>query len=472
MTLTVRVNAVEYSRYYDMNLVKITASTNAVDTTVATFRLVREDGFGTVTTKTGVVTAGKATATVDLAKDAFDADGIYRARYGKYHITATLPNLETADSAMFWVMPVTVRELKDKYLRGIDLLATNILEPQNWPFASLTGVEIVNTATTQMRGIFPLAWDGTAKTLTWDSGTAYTVDMTKSVISTQLINSKRSAYIEVSIVPDVLPTGSVTEQVILDFAEIEDDTLRSFLQDAYHDIQGRLFVALEPTTYDTERVGDTSYDPLVFTDEYTDPLTFYRDLFFPADKFLVVRFPHPWIFQHGFKRLEFFFNSTKTATIDISQWIVNMTKGNTGLVEFVPRVGATLIFAWFTTAGLAFLTRWASIPSAWHYRVTAGLPDLMNDGRDRVRAAIARRAAIEALVLAGLASAPGLTSENTSKDGVSQSKSYAQGPGGRYSQIVAQHVMFLFGSGGIGGPTGGEILKLRQRLLGLYGTTL
>lgn len=467
MTLAVRINGLEFSRYYDMNLIKITASTSAANSTIVTFTLIREDGYGVVATKTGVVAAGKATATIDIAKDCFDLDGVFRARQGKYHVHASVPTPEVADSSIFHIMVVTVKELKDKYMRGVDLLASGILEAQNYPFPLLTGVDIVNTAASQTRGIYPIVWDAAAKTLSWTGGTPVVIDMTQSSLLTQLVNLQASSYIEVRVVPDELPLSNVTQTVILDSAEIEDDVLRSFIHDAYQDIQGRLFVALEPTTYDTERVGDTSYDSTVFTDEYADPLTFYRDMFFPADKFLAVRFPHPWIFQHGFKRLEFFFNSIKTATIDKDQWLVNMTKGNTGLVEFVPKVGATLIFAWFTTAGLAFLTRWASIPSAWHYRVTAGLPDLFNEGRDRVRVAIARKAAIEGLVLAGLASTS-LTSESTSKDGVSQSRSYAQGPGGRYSQIILQHQTFLYGPNG----NSGEILKLRQRLLGLYGTTI
>lgn len=449
-----------------MNLVKATASTSDVGS--VTFDLIREDGYGKVSTLTGTVASGKANVTFDLAKDCFDVDGVYRAKQGKYHITATSADLTKADSTTFYVMVVPVREFKEKYLRGVDLLAAGVLEAQNKPFLSLTGVTITNSSTTQPPGIYVLAWDAVGKVMTWDGGTAVTIDLTKSFISTQLINAKRNAYIEVEVVTDELPTTNQSENVILDYAEIEDDVLRSFLFDAYQDIQGRIFVSLEPSTYDTERPGDTSYDSTVFTDEYMSPLTYYRDGFFPIDKFLSVRFPHPWIFQHGLKRLEFFFQSTKVSTIDINQWIVNYTQGNTGLVEFVPRVGATLIFAWFTTAGLAFLTRWPSIPSAWHYRLTAGLPDLFNEGRDRVRVAIARKAAIEALSLAGLASAPGLTGESTSKDGVSQSRSYSIGPGGKYSPQIQQHQMFLFGPNG----NSGEILKLRQRFLGLYGVTI
>lgn len=476
-TLAVRVAGTEFSRYgYNAsNFVPVTiATTGEADGVVATFTFVREDWNTSLASKTASIISGKAKATFDVAKDFFDSDGIYRAKMGNYHVTVTLPDATTANSASFWVSPVTVRELKDKWLRGVDLLASNILEPQNRPFASLTGVDVVNASTTQFKGIFALAWTaGSTNTLSWDGGAAYVVDLTQPVINVQLINGKQNAYVEVQIIPDLLPVGSVTENVILDYAEIEDSVLQSFLTDAYQDIQGRIFVALEPTNYDTERPGDTSYDSTVFTDEYVDPLTYYRDNFFPLDKFLAVRFPAPWIFHNGMKRLEAFFNSSKIASIDITQWIVNMQKKNTGLVEFVPKVSATLIFAWFTTAGLAFLTRWGSIPSFWHYRLVAGLPDMQNEGRGRVRSAIARRAAIEALVLAGLASAPGLTGESTSRDGVSQSRSYAQGQGGKYSQIVAQHQMFLFGPQGMqGGATGGEILKLRQFLLGLYGVTL
>lgn len=470
-TLSVRVSGSEFSRYYPpLDLIKATASTDANVGTVVTFTLVREDGYGTVATKTGTVASGLATATFDLKTDCEDTGGVYRAKQGIYHVTATITGPQSANSSSFYIMIVSVHELKFKYLRGVSLLAADIVQAQNAPFAALPGIEIVNTSETQFKGIFILAWGGTGTpTLSWDGGVASTIDMAQSAMNVVLVNSKRNAYIEVLVTPPDLPAGIVNQDVILDSAEVEDDVLRSFLIDAYQDIQGRLFVALEPSTFDSDRPTDAGYDATTpFADEYTDPLSYYRDSQFPADKFLSLRFPHPWILHSGVKRLQFFFNSSKVATINVTDWVVNMTRANSGLVEFVPKVAATLIFTWFATPALAFLTRWSTVPSAWHYRLDAGLPDLSKDGRGRVRVAVARRAAIEALVLAGLAAAPGYTSESTSKDGVSQSRSYASGPGGMYSQIIQQHQLFLFGPSG----NSGEILKLRQKLLGLYGVTI
>lgn len=468
-SLVLRTDSDEYSRYWDPKRV-ITAhvhATGAADGTSVIVTLVREDGipvaYGAVSTKTVTTTTQHVDVVFDLDKDCFDSDGFYRAKQSKYHIHAvTQDNQTAADSATFDIMVVCVDELKSLYLMGVDLLATNVVKPRVQP-QTVTGVQIVDSSTTQFDGIFTLTYTNATTALAWDGGTAVTIDITKPVVRTSLVNARANAYVDILVTSENLPTTDKTESIIMDYAQITDDQIRAYLKQAYGAIQGQIYVKLEPTTVNTETTGSLSYDGL-FYDERAESLTYYRQDWFT--KWFTLKTTYPYV--QKVHMLEAWFNATRAASIPVANWIVKNTVA--GMLEFVPSSGAVLSFFFYGVPSFAFMTAYAHIPSFWHYKMTVGLPDLKNeDVRVRARQLVARRAAIDVLQLAGLASAPGLTGESTSRDGISQSRSYFQGVGGRYSALIAAHQQFLYGDGK---GTVGEIARVRQRLIGLNMVTL
>lgn len=467
--VTVRMDSTEYSRYYRPTQ-KITAhvdATGAANGVVVTGTLIRQDGYGTVATKTAVVASAHADVVFDLAVDCNDVKGIYRAKQGRYKVHIIVSDASTnADSDEFDVMVLSVRELKERYLRGVDLRASNTIRPRQQP-RTITGVTIDDASDSQFRGVFTMVWDVGAKTLSWGDtqhgqGTAVVVDATTNA-EYLLTNKANTAYIQVQVVGELLPTSNKTEAIIMDYDSVEEEELRQFVINAYGEIQGRLYVRLEPTDIDTEDQSSPSYDSSVHTDEYVQPISYYRPEY--LKNWLIIKFPHPFLL--GISRIEGWFNSSKAFSVPIGDWIVkNQVAGE---VEFVAKQGAIMSWQFTGLPFFAFMYTFAHIPSFWHYRLTVGLPDLATDGnRTRVRDCIARYAAIDVLTLAGQASAPGLVGESTSRDGVSESRSYAQGPGGRYANIIQQHQQYLFGADG----ETGEVKRLKQRLLGLYMVTL
>jgi hypothetical protein len=270
----------------------------------------------------------------------------------------------------------------------------------------------------------------------------------------------------VTVVTENLPSSNQSETVIMDYDRIGDETLRRFLINAYGYAEGKLNVRLEPQTLETEDLTSAFYDSTKFSDEYVPADTYYRGDWY--GRWFHLKLPHPWILK--VHRLDAFFNTSRVATIQIDNWIV--INRMAGAVEFVPKTGALLSWVFYGVPSFAFMTTFSHIPSFWHYRLTCGLPDLRLDNyRQRARDVVAKLAAMDALVQAGLASAPGLASESTSRDGVSESRSYATGPGGRYSMVWKVHHDFLFGEDGTSGQ-GSEFAELKKKLLGLVMTTL
>lgn len=463
-SITVRMSSNEYSRYYrPLSVVTAKVTTvGAADGVTVTATLVRADGYGTVSTQTSTIASNAVTVSFDLNKDCFDSNSIYRAIQGVYTVHVTVSDSgTTADSKQFDIMLVSIKELKARYLRGVDLMASNKTTARSQP-KLVTGVTIADTSTGQMRGLSTLAWDATAKTLTWDGGTAVTIDTTVNA-EYLLVNASKTAYVEAEVAAELLPATNQSETIVMDYDTIEEEELRQFLLTATGIIEGKLYVSLEPRDFDTEGPTSPKYQSTVYTDRYVEPLAFYKPQW---DKnWLVVKLPYPYLINVS--RIEGWFNSSQAFGVDTASWIVK--NDIAGEIEFVPKQGAILSFQFYGVPFFAYMYQFNHIPSFWHFRITAGLKDLASDNvRTRVRECIARQAAIDVLTLAGLASAPGLTAQSVSRDGVSQSQTFAQGPGGRYANVILQHSTWLYGADGVSG----EIISLRKRLLGMMMTTL
>lgn len=461
-SLTVSVDQPEYSPYYDpLHIITAFVSTVGTDpASTVTITLIREDGYGIVLTvnKPLTIVSGAGTAQVQLdLTTAYDADAIFRAILGKYHVQAKASDSSvTANSETFRITPTPVQEMKDTLLRGIDMISSEVIRVQRQPVL-VTGATVGNVSTTQRRDIFPLVFTNTGPTLSWDSGTAVTVSRVGRHTYT-LVSSDESSWIEVTVQGELLPTSDKTESLIMDLDRIKDEDLMTLADRAYGQLQGRINTKLEPREVNTDNVGSVLYNSSEYVDEWMTPVSYYKVDW--ARKWFYVKFPTNNILKVW--RLDGFFQSSRALTVDISQWLTMNKKG--GEVEFVPKYGAILSFQFYGVPFFAYMHQFDFIPSFWHYRLTVGLEDLKNSvDRARVREALLRWAAMDALILAGTASAPGLIGESTARDGVSESRSYAQGPGGRYANIVTMHKEFLFGVDGFSG----EVKRLRDKFTGV-----
>ena len=97
----------------------------------------------------------------------------------------------------------------------------------------------------------------------------------------------------------------------------------------------------------------------------------------------------------------------------------------------------------------------------WHYWVIAGLRH-EHELHAPVRELIAKKAAYDAIALAGSAYAAGMQSRNTGRDGVNSGITYQQGY--PWASLANQYAQFLYG------PKldykGSQILKMKKRVVG------
>jgi hypothetical protein len=462
-SLNVSVDAPEYSPYYaPLRYITAFVDTDSSDpASTVTVTLVREDGYGDVMAASksldiaGVV--GTAQVTLDLLA-ARDSVGIFRAIKGRYHVRVKASDsILTAVSESFRITPCSVAELKDTLLNGIDMLASNVIKPLSQP-TNITGVTIVASSTTQLTGIFPLQFFSVGPYLSWDGGEQVRVATVSGRQVHVIANGDKTSWIQVEVQSQRLPNSDQTDNIVMDLDRVSDEDIAVIADRVYGSLQGRIQTFLEPRELDTDNIGSPLYDPAVFVDEFRDPVTYYKIDW--GRKWFSMKFPTSNIIR--VTRLGGFFQQSHAFEVPIDQWLVKNSKG--GLVEFVPKNGAILSFQFFGVPFFAYMHLFEHIPSFWHYHLTAGLPDLSNDfDRVRVRTALLRWVAMDVLVQAGMASAPGLIGESTAKDGVSESRSYAQGAGGRYANIVSVHKDFLFGPDG----NAGEVKSLRDKFVGV-----
>jgi hypothetical protein len=403
----------EYSRYHlDLSVITATilldTATPGATFNVALFRL---DVYGAVASKTFTTTAGTTQyqVTFDLNKDAVDSSGIYRARCGDYVIQVTDPNGNITNSNMFAVSIVPVKEIKEVWAFGVNFHFYEILRPLVQP-RLITGVEVTEVSPTHFKGPFPLVYDATAKSLSWNGGTAVPI-VGLAPQQLVLMDKRQMDYIIVNVVPILLPTTSQTETLVIDNGRLEDQYIIRQVRNSMATLEQQIMVKLEPTIIDTDPAKNG------FADQVGDPVTYYRPRTF--NKWMSLKIPYPSLLQ--IQSLTGYFNETQSATVPL-EWVT--WNERTGMVELVPSSAATVMWTFYNSIFvMAYLFNYESIPGFWHYRITAGLRDL-NDDRGIIREAIGKKATLELLNSAGSAYRAGYASQSLSRDGVSESNSY------------------------------------------------
>lgn len=454
-SLLVRPLKTEFSRYErDISVVTaILTPTGAVGGEQVTVTLERLEvgctglAFGPVSTK--VLTLSDDTPrqiTFDLQVDCIDAiSNTFTAIQGYYVIRAVSGNI-SGESAEFPISVVSVDGMKDEYLTGVSLAMPYITKALMQP-SLVTGVTILGQNDDHKRGVFTLAWDSTNRTLSWDSGPPVAV----ADGTLYLLNETQSDYVTVMVDVASLPLGDQIDSIIMDMPNMSDDQIRRHVWAAYDWVQSEMGTYLEPRVVDTDPTSD------VYTDFQLQPAVFFRS---SNMSWLTVRVPvQPLLYIHSLSA--YIGPNNKVFNFDPKQWLV--WNEQSSYIKFVPAATASIQML-ISSGGLVMpFASYIHVPNYWHYRLVVGLRDLVaGSKRAVVREAVSRKAASSILKEIGRSTTGPYSSVNVSKDGMSETRSYANSQYGPYGASIQQHEEWLKTN----------MIKLKQRIIGPVMTML
>lgn len=429
---------------------------NAGDT--VTVNLVRTSGYTdgttqTLATQTITATASQPSASVTFALEtlreypsailgaagpgsnliapAARDNGIYRGVAGTYEVQASVTNADgstgpAASSSAFRVTLIPSDELRQMWLRGIPLQALDVVAPLFQP-RQITGVRIRDVAQATLEGIYTLAYTtGTPATIAWSGGAPQAITGTSR--QTLVCQSQDGAsYVVLDVVPWQLPAASVSENILIAGSEFSDDNLQRYVSYATGELESDWYFYCEPHTSDTDPlISQAPYDvlqargavPSGYHVEHDErPMTYRR----PRD------FAHWMSFSLPRKQIQRvyylfgYFNQSQAVAIG-RDWIV--FDPLTGTLELVPDNGAVISWQFYGAAILQFFINYDTIPAFWHFGLASGLNDLHGEYQI-VRQAIAKQAAANILSAAGFAISGGAQTLSVSRDGVTDSRTYA-----------------------------------------------
>lgn len=349
----------------------------------------------------------------------------------------------SGSSPDFEVRIVTVERLKNEYLFGIPLYAGDFRFVKYQP-TNITGVTVTEVSRSHPLGLYPLTYtyinDGGTiiRQLSWAGGPLVTVNAPGVYILRRggsgsgagcmpklLSSALGQDYIVVRVAgPTFLPTSNQVDELIVQNRQLDDEALGKYLCSATDWLENvALAIYLEPTNVVTDRdpttiqfaAGINAPNP-IFTDPDYDyivgPLTYFVPR--SGEEWIGIQTPYPQIL-----RVDSLFGSiANTRVIDIDlDWIQHYPQG--GLLQLVP-FNQTIAFDFIGLIWVNAIRGAAAIPNFWHFNMIVGLRDTTCD----LQELIAKKAAMDALIMLGAAIRPGIGSVSMGRDGVSQSVSY------------------------------------------------
>lgn len=297
--------------------------------------------------------------------------------------------------------------------------------------ASGTGVDSISAA----EG--PTAFTGGESTfirsVSWNGGPSVQINGPGTIVlrgglggpAACLPDAASSEYICIKVSSTaLLPTSSISEEIIIDKKTLDDSTLREYIAEAISWLEEvELAVYLEPTNVVTDRdpttvqfaAGANAPTPIYTDTDYdfiVNPLTY----FLPHDgsSWIQIQTQFPQLL-----RVDSLYGAiANTRIIDIDlEWIEIAQQG--GLIQLVP-FNQEIAFDFIGLMRANALHNSTELPNFWHFNMIAGL----RDAPAVIREVVAKKAAINALAVAGMALRPGVGSLSLSRDGVSESVSY------------------------------------------------
>jgi hypothetical protein len=222
----------------------------------------------------------------------------------------------------------------------------------------------------------------------------------------------------------LLPTENVTEGILITKKTMDDDSIKRYIQQAVAWVEKDFLATyVEPTNVVTDRdpttiqysAGINAPAP-IFTDTDFDFIVSPLTYFVPRSqgKWVQIQTPFPQLL-----RVDSLYGAiANTRVIDIDlEWIEHSEQG--GMIQLVP-FNQEIAFDFIGLLWVNAIRGAAELPNFWHYNAIVGTRDATGD----IQELIAKKAAIDALVMAGQAIRPGLGSVSLGRDGVSESVSY------------------------------------------------
>ena len=288
-----------------------------------------------------------------------------------------------------------------------------------------------------------LSWNGGPVTSIVGSGT-YLLRRGETGPKANLSGYNSGEFVVVRISSTLLlPAVNTTEQILIDRKKLDDSSLASYIDNAVSWLENEVLMThIEPTNVVTDRdptavqysAGINGPTPIYVDADYdflVTPLTYYPNR---SGNWLQLQTPYPQVL-----RVDSLYGAiANTRIIDFDlEWIEINQHG--GLLQIVPfNQGVSFDFI-----GLVWINAFhgvAEIPNFFRHNFIVGLRDATPD----IRGVVAKKAAIDALTAAGLALRPGVGSVSLSRDGVSESVSYATSAQyGVFSASITTYKEFL-----------------------------
>lgn len=366
----------------------------------------------------------------NLVAPASRDNGIYRGVAGQYAITASVTNAgggtgPSATSETFRVTLVPTDELRDLWLRGVPLEALDVVAPLFQP-QQVTGVQISQVSQATAHGPYALAFTASPPALSWAGGPAQAVSGTGRQ---RLVcpSADGTSYIVAQIVPWLLPLAAVTETILIAGSQFSDASLQEYVTYATGALESQWYWFVEPHTSDTDPLLSTPAEdilqargavpPTYHVEQQEVPMTYRR----PRDFAHWMSFSLPRRQIQAVYYLYGYFNQSQAVSIG-RDWIVFDPVN--GVLELVPDNGAVISWQFYGAAILQFFVNYDTIPSFWHFGLATGLNSLFGEYAI-VREAVAKQASVNILSAAGFSLSGGAQSRSVSRDGVTDSRTYA-----------------------------------------------
>jgi hypothetical protein len=381
--------------------------------------------------------------------DIVDTEFINLIRRGFFFIKATSVSAPgvTASTADFPISLLTAQQLRDTYLFGLKLDASDTrnvkFQPQQITGVEIvevnaahpTGFEVLNYRYDSTYGIYHLSWGSGGPVVQINQPGQYVLrhDCSTNYIIVQIRNLAS------------LPTQNEQEELLVEKDFISDLMLRRWINQACDWLENDKIagVFLEPTRVITE--AELSASTVPDWDFIVPEITFYP---ITPTKWIDILFPYPSLLKID----ELFGQIATTRIVDVDTSWVEISEKN-GFVQLVP-FNQEVAFRFLGLVWVESLRGRIELPNFWNFNAVAGLrnvdPVLLE--------VIGKKAAIDALTVAGHAFRGGFSSQSVSRDGVSESVSYtASAIYGIYSATIEEYTKFL----------NREIKQLRGRYRGV-----
>jgi hypothetical protein len=368
-----------------------------------------------------------------------DSDQLNLVRRGFYFIrvTSVTTPAVTADSSDFPISIVSAQQLRKTWLFGLNLEASDVRNIK-FPPVNITGVDIYEVNSTHEIGFSVLTFvysDNTGtggniiRQLSWGGGPAVTITAPGRYL---LKRGCTDDYIIVQIRSmSALPTAQAKDELLVTKDFMTDDLLRKLNEKAadWWENDKVAGVFLEPTRLITKPVLSSVDVP--DWDFIVPAITFYAVQ--PA-KWIDILFPYP-----GLLRLDDLFGQlADTRIVDIALEWAEISERN-GFVQLVP-FNQEVAFQFIGLAWVESLRGRIELPNFWNFDLMAGLRQV----DPVIREMLGKKAAIDALTIAGHAFRGGFSSQSLSRDGVSESVSYtASAIYGIYSATIEDYRKFI-----------------------------